>query len=204
MHAGRRSRGLRSGPRIGFGRVPARSACTGSGQPAARTTPSAAASSSSGGAVASSHVVRGSGFQDCGRAHYFPLFGGSTDVIRRKLGVDEKASVRDHMNLAQLAAVSLSEALSVEHIEKERVYGNNACVEVCNKVGREVAKLRPNNSERCHGEDPPARRPELPVSAALRRSCEREKRRSTDRCPDGDRSTRRPARGKEWLHKRTG
>ncbi len=87
------------------------------------------------------HGVHAAGYQDCSRAHYFPLFGGSTDVIREKLEVAGKGSVRDHMSMAQLSAISLSEALSVEHIEKERVYGNNACVEVCNKVGREVAKL---------------------------------------------------------------
>lgn len=87
------------------------------------------------------HGVHGIGYQDCSRAHYFPLFGGSTDVIRQKMEVSEKGSVRDHMSLAQLSAVSLSEALSSEHIEKEKVYGNNACIEVCNKVGREVAKL---------------------------------------------------------------
>ena len=87
------------------------------------------------------HGVNGAGYQDCSRAHYFPLFGGSTDVIRQKLALRSNASVRDHMTLAQLSAISLSEALTVEHIEKEKVYGNNACVEVCNKVGREVAKL---------------------------------------------------------------
>ena len=87
------------------------------------------------------HGVNGAGYQDCSRAHYFPLFGGSTDVIRQKLAIEGSGSVRDHMSMAQLSAVSLSEALSVEHIEKERVYGNNACVEVCNKVGQQVAQL---------------------------------------------------------------
>lgn len=87
------------------------------------------------------HGVNGIGFADCSRAHYFPLFGGSTDVIRQKLDVPGKDNVRDYMSLTQLSAISLSEALSAERIEKERVYGNNACVEVCNKVGRDVANL---------------------------------------------------------------
>lgn len=87
------------------------------------------------------HGVNGAGYQDCSRAHYFPLFGGSTDVIRQKLAIEGSGTVRDYMSMAQLSAVSLSEALSVEHIEKEQVYGNNACVEVCNKVGKQVSKL---------------------------------------------------------------
>ncbi|SNR91461.1 KilA-N domain-containing protein [Hymenobacter mucosus] len=87
------------------------------------------------------HGVQGLGFRDCTRALYFPLFDGSTDVIRQKVGAPDKANVRDYMTHTQLAAVSLSEAISAERIQKERSYGNNACIETCNQVGKEIARL---------------------------------------------------------------
>ena len=81
------------------------------------------------------------GFGDCTRAIYTPLFGGSTDVIKKNYGLPEAANVRDHMSAVQLAAVGLTELLSAERIEKQRDYGNNACVETCNRVAKEVAGL---------------------------------------------------------------
>lgn len=81
------------------------------------------------------------GFGDCTRAIYTPLFGGSTDVIKKNYGLPEAANVRDHMSAVQLAAVGLTELLSAERIEKQRDYGTNACVETCNRVAKEVAGL---------------------------------------------------------------
>ena len=81
------------------------------------------------------------GFADCTRAVYTPLFGGSTDVIKKNYGLPETANVRDYMSAVQLAAVGLTELLSAERIEKQRDYGNNACVETCNRVAKEVAGL---------------------------------------------------------------
>lgn len=89
--------------------------------------------------------VRQDGFADCTRALYTPLFGGSTDVIKKNYGLPDGANVRDHMSAVQLAAVSLTELLSAERIEKQRDYGTNACVETCNKVAKEVAGLITGN-----------------------------------------------------------
>lgn len=89
--------------------------------------------------------VRQDGFGDCTRAVYTPLFGGSTDTIRKNYGLAEGANVRDHMSAVQLAAVSLTELLSAERIEKQRDYGVNACVETCNKVAKEVDGLITGN-----------------------------------------------------------
>jgi hypothetical protein len=89
--------------------------------------------------------VRQDGFADCTRALYAPLFGGSTDTIKKNYGLPDGANVRDHMNAVQLAAVSLTELLSAERIEKQRDYGTNACVETCNKVAKEVAGLITSN-----------------------------------------------------------
>ena len=85
--------------------------------------------------------VRGSGYGDCTRAIYQPLFGGSTGTIRSKYGAPDKANVRDYLGQTQLAAVGLAEALAAERIEKEGTYGNLACEHTCNLVGQTVAKL---------------------------------------------------------------
>ncbi|MBC6988988.1 KilA-N domain-containing protein [Hymenobacter sp. BT491] len=89
--------------------------------------------------------VRGSGFGDCTRAIYTPLFGGGTDVIKKNYGLPEGASVRDHMSALQLGAVSLTELLSAERIEEQRDYGVLQCERTCNQVAQEVAKLITDN-----------------------------------------------------------
>lgn len=86
------------------------------------------------------HGVKGSGFGDCTRAIYMPLFGGGTDKIKQKYALPAKANVRDYMGLTQLAALSLTEALAAERIEKEGAYGNLACEHICNQVGQSVAR----------------------------------------------------------------
>jgi hypothetical protein len=86
------------------------------------------------------HGVAGSGFGDCTRAIYFPLFGGGTDTIKQKLAVPDKGNVRDYMTGVQLATVSLAESIAAERIEKEGTYGNMACTQTCNQVGQAVAQ----------------------------------------------------------------
>lgn len=85
--------------------------------------------------------VRGSGFGDCTRAIYTPLFGGGTSIIRQKYSVPAKANVRDYMGQTPLAAISLSEAIAAERIKEEGTYGNLACEQVCNQVGQAVAHM---------------------------------------------------------------
>lgn len=86
------------------------------------------------------HGVGGTGFRDCTRAIYFPLFGGSTDVIRPKVGAPEKGNVRDYMTATQLATLNLAECLAAEHIDKQGDYGNLQCERTCNLVGQAVAR----------------------------------------------------------------
>ncbi len=87
------------------------------------------------------HGVGGTGFRDCTRAIYFPLFGGSTDVIKEKYKLPRKANVRDYMSATQLAAVSFAECLAAERIEKEGTYGSLQCEQTCNQVGQVVARM---------------------------------------------------------------
>lgn len=92
-------------------------------------------------AVLKTSGVSGTGFRDCTRAIYFPMFGGGTDVIKKNYGLPENANVRDHMSVVQLSAVSLAEALAAERIKQQGDYGNLVCEQTCNVVGKEVAKL---------------------------------------------------------------
>ena len=88
-----------------------------------------------------SHGVLAAGFRACTSAIYFPMFGGSTDVIKQKYALPKKANVRDYMTLTQLSAISFAEALAAERIEKEGTYGNFACEQTCNQVGQAVARM---------------------------------------------------------------
>lgn len=87
------------------------------------------------------HGVLAAGYRACTSAIYFPMFGGSTDVIKQKYALPKKANVRDYMTLTQLSAISFAEALAAERIEKEGTYGNFACEQTCNQVGQAVAKM---------------------------------------------------------------
>jgi hypothetical protein len=85
--------------------------------------------------------VKGSGYGDCTRAIYQPMFGGGTDTIRKNYGLPENANVRDHMSATQLAAVGLAEALAAERIRQQGTYGNLQCEQACNIIGQEVARI---------------------------------------------------------------
>ena len=87
------------------------------------------------------HGVLSTGFRACTAAIYFPMFGGSTDVIKLKYALPKRANVRDYMTLTQLSAISFAEALAAERIEKEGIYGSLACEQACNQVGQAVARM---------------------------------------------------------------
>lgn len=73
------------------------------------------------------HGVTGDGYKNCTNAVYNGLFGGTATVVREKKGLTAKDNIRDNLSIVELAAISLSEALSMERIEKENVFGNAKC-----------------------------------------------------------------------------
>lgn len=75
----------------------------------------------------SEHGVTGDGYKNCTNAVYNGLFGGTATVVREKKGLTAKDNIRDNLSIVELAAISLSEALSMERIEKENVFGNAKC-----------------------------------------------------------------------------
>lgn len=86
--------------------------------------------------------VQQSGYAMCTRTIYAPLFGGdgSSEFIRRRLGLAPKTPVRDHMSPLQLAAIQLSELLAAEELGKRGVTGNHSAAQVCRSCSVSVAR----------------------------------------------------------------
>lgn len=87
------------------------------------------------------HGVVGEGYRRCTNATYYPLFGGGTEVIRKRYSIPEKTSVRDGLPLLQLRGIEFAEALSADSIERSGAYGNEACVNECNRAAQTVASM---------------------------------------------------------------
>ena len=85
------------------------------------------------------HKVEQEGFRNCTNNIYTPLFGGSTNVVREKKGIDKSQSIRDNLSAVELAAVGLAELLAMENIEKNNVIGSAKCEVVCFNSSKAVA-----------------------------------------------------------------
>lgn len=85
------------------------------------------------------HKVEQEGFRNCTNNIYTPLFGGSTNVVREKKGLDKSQSIRDNLSAVELAAVGLAELLAMENIEKNNVIGSAKCEVVCFNSSKAVA-----------------------------------------------------------------
>jgi hypothetical protein len=87
------------------------------------------------------HGVTGEGYRHCTNATYYPLFGGGTDLIRQRYSIPAKGNVRDGLPLLQLRGIEFAELLSAESINKAGAYGNEACVNECNRAAKTVAQM---------------------------------------------------------------
>lgn len=85
------------------------------------------------------HGVVHQGFRNCTNAIYNPLFGGSTDVVREKKGLDKTQSIRDNLSVIELAAIGLSELLAMENITKNGIKGGGKCEIACKQSSKAVA-----------------------------------------------------------------
>ncbi|WP_051041091.1 KilA-N domain-containing protein [Fibrisoma limi] len=86
------------------------------------------------------HGVRREGFRNCTNATYMPLYGGTSEVVRHKKGLEKSENIRDHMNELELAAVNLSEKIAQHTIEHNNLWGNAECETACLSAARSVAK----------------------------------------------------------------
>lgn len=73
------------------------------------------------------HGVERDGFKNCTNAIYNPLFGGSTDVVKQKLGIEKKDSIRDNCSDFQLECIEFAEALASNLIKEKNLKGNANC-----------------------------------------------------------------------------
>lgn len=89
--------------------------------------------------VLAAHGVNTTGFKDCTNAIYEPLWGGGAEVVRSRKSLPVKSNTRESMSTLELMAVSLSEHLAAENIERKRVRGNFNCASECRKSSKLIA-----------------------------------------------------------------
>ena len=87
-----------------------------------------------------SHGVEREGFRDCSNKIYDPLFGGPACVVRHKLSIEKKDSIRDNLSTFQLDCVKFAEALATENIINKNITGNAGCVIASFNASTIVAK----------------------------------------------------------------
>lgn len=83
--------------------------------------------------------VEHEGYRNCTNAIYTPLYGGTSNVVREKKGLDRKDNIRDHLPPVELAAIQLAELMASDAIEKNHLHGNAQCELAATKAGRAVA-----------------------------------------------------------------
>ena len=83
--------------------------------------------------------VTGQGFSDCTNALYVPLFKGTAKELRAARKLPAKANVLASMQTRDLVTIAFTELVAGDRIAAENVFGNNACVYVCNKAAQAVA-----------------------------------------------------------------
>lgn len=70
---------------------------------------------------------------------YRGLFGYRAKELRKMKGLPKKANLREYMDMVQLSATMLSEAMATENIEQNDVRGNDKCAKVSKISAMSVA-----------------------------------------------------------------
>lgn len=86
------------------------------------------------------HGVEGRGYGDCTNAVYERLFDGKAHQLKIRRGLPKKASLRDHMDVSELAYIAAAEALSSERIVDEDRRGNVECVSASAKSASAIRR----------------------------------------------------------------
>jgi hypothetical protein len=87
------------------------------------------------------------GYAICTNALYLPMFGATASQLKVKRGLPKKASLRDMMDLKELAATLLAETLATEDIEVNDLRGTPQCKQASKQAG-EAVKLSLDTSNR--------------------------------------------------------
>lgn len=89
--------------------------------------------------ILQSHGVDGEGYAKCTDAIYKPILGGTTSVVKKEMGLQEKASLRDNLPSMKLTAIMFAEEGAGNIIEKKDAYGNAECELLSSKAAAIVA-----------------------------------------------------------------
>lgn len=73
------------------------------------------------------HGVTGRGYPQCTNAVYQEVLDGTAKQIKSKMGLPEKANLRDHMDTSMLSFVMAAEVLATDRINDEGCLGNDEC-----------------------------------------------------------------------------
>jgi hypothetical protein len=85
------------------------------------------------------HEVKGRGYIDCTDEAYTKLFDAPAWQLRQRRGLPNGTNLRDKMDVVELSAIKLTEALATQRITVEDSRGNNECKEA---TGRTASNVR--------------------------------------------------------------
>lgn len=86
-------------------------------------------------------VTRPVEFAVCTDATYRGLFGESARQLKRQRGLRVRDNLRDDMDLVEISAVFLSEALADRQIRDKDLFGVRQCSSSCREQGRRVSSV---------------------------------------------------------------
>lgn len=97
--------------------------------------------------VLKAHGVTNKGYVYCTDVVYVEIIGDPAFRVRIRRKLPPKVNLRDHLDLKELTAVTLAEALAAERIEDEMLLGNDACREATAACARDIAKVISRHSK---------------------------------------------------------
>lgn len=75
---------------------------------------------------------------ECTDEAYLHLFDGPAWRLRQQRGLKKGSNVRDSMDMVELSAIKLTEALATERIQEEDRKGNSECRYATGRTARNV------------------------------------------------------------------
>jgi hypothetical protein len=85
------------------------------------------------------HDVKGRGYMDCTDEAYLKLFDAPAWQLRQRRGLPKGSNLRDKMDIVELQAIKLTEALATQRITVEDARGNAECKKA---TGRTASNVR--------------------------------------------------------------
>jgi hypothetical protein len=84
------------------------------------------------------HEVKGRGYMDCTDEAYRKLFDAPAWQLRQQRNLPKGTNLRDKMDIVELSAIKLTEALATQRITIEDSRGNSECKEATSRTAANV------------------------------------------------------------------